>query len=147
MGLDGQWADALRDAEQLHLLKLGVWAALSILAGSALLAALRVRRTDSPLLRHFAIQCAAWGLVDLAIVLWARRGVTLRDLAGAVALDRFVWLNIGLDLGYVLVGGTVALLGWRLGRHLGLVGAGVGVVVQGLALTLLDLQLSTHILR
>lgn len=147
MGLDGQWADTLLAAEQLHLLKLSAWAALSIVAGTALLAALRLRRTDSPLLTHFAIQCAAWGAVDLAIVLWARQGLALRDLAGAIALDHFVWLNIGLDLGYVLVGGTLALVGWRLGRRLGLVGAGVGVVVQGLALTLLDLQLSTHILR
>ncbi|MEK0431016.1 MAG: hypothetical protein RL139_820 [Gemmatimonadota bacterium] len=147
MGLDGQWADTLLAAEQLHLLKLSAWAALSIVVGTALVTALRVRRVDSPLVTHFAIQCATWGLVDLAIVLWARRGLALRDLAGAVALDRFLWLNIGLDLGYVLAGATLALLGWRLGRRLGLVGAGLGVVVQGLALTLLDLQLSAQVLR
>ncbi|MFM9014132.1 MAG: DUF6992 family protein, partial [Gemmatimonadota bacterium] len=68
-------------------------------------------------------------------------------LAGAVALDRFVWLNVGLDLGYVLVGLTLALTGWRLGRRLGLVGAGLGVRVQGRALALLDLQLTARILR
>jgi hypothetical protein len=64
-----------------------------------------------------------------------------------VRLDRFVWLNIGLDAGYVAVGATLALLGWRFGRRLGLVGAGIGVIVQGLALTVLDLQLASGIVR
>jgi len=107
----------------------------------------RVRRLDAPLLHHFSVQCIAWGAIDLLIVWWAARGLQIRDLAGAVALDRFVWLNIGLDVGYAMVGLVLALCGWRLGRRLGLVGAGLGVVVQGLALAVLDLQLSTHIVR
>ena len=147
MSFEGQWADALLAAERFHLLKLTAWAALSVVAGTALLTALRVRRMASPLVTHFAIQCIAWGAIDLAIVLWARQGLALRDLTGAVALDRFVWLNVGLDLGYVLVGLTLALTGWRLGRRAGLVCAGIGVVVQGLALALLDLQLTARILR
>lgn len=145
--LTGQWADNLLQVEQLHLLKLLVWAALSILTGSALLALLRIRRADSPLLAHFAIQSAAWGAVDLVIAIWAQRGLVLRDLDAAVALDRLVWFNIGLDLGYVAVGATLALLGWRASRRLGLVGAGLGVIVQGLALTVLDLQLAAGIVR
>lgn len=142
-----QFGSDLIALEQLHLLKLGVWAALSILVGSALFAWLRVRQTASPLLQHFGIQCAAWGTIDLLIVWWAGRGLEIRDLAGAIALDRFVWLNIGLDVGYVLVGLTLVLCGWKLGRRLGLIGAGLGVVVQGLALTVLDLQLSAGIVR
>lgn len=142
-----QFGSDLIALEELHLLKLGVWAALSILVGSAIVALIRIRRTDSPLLQHFGIQCAAWGAIDLIIVWWAGRGMQLRDLAGAIALDRFVWLNIGLDVGYVMVGLTLALCGWKLGRRLGLVGAGLGVVVQGLALTVLDLQLSAGIVR
>ncbi len=145
--LTGQWADALLEFERLHLLKLSLWAVLSIIAGTAIVALLRVRRTDSPLLQHFAIQSLAWGAIDLAIAVWASRGLAVRDLAAAVALDRFVWLNIGLDVGYCAVGMTLVLLGWRLGRRLGLVGAGLGVVVQGLALTVLDLQLAGAIIR
>lgn len=145
MPLQGQWADTLLDVERLHVLKLLVWSALSIASGTALLAFLRVRRIESPLLQHFAIQSGAWGVIDLAIALWARTGLHLRDLASAVALDRFVWLNIGLDVGYVAVGATLALTGWRFGRRLGLVGAGFGVIVQGCALTLLDLQLAAAI--
>ena len=145
--MESQFATDLLALEKLHLLKLGTWAALSILVGTALLAVLRVRRLESPLLLHFGIQSAAWGGIDLLIVWWASRGLVLRDLAGAVALDRFVWLNIGLDVGYVLVGLTLAILGWRHGRRMGLVGAGLGVIVQGLALALLDLQLSAGIVR
>lgn len=142
-----QFASDLIALEELHLLKLGVWAVLSVLVGSALIAFVRIRQAESPLLQHFGIQCAAWGVVDLLIVWWAARGLELRDLAGAVALDRFIWLNIGLDVGYVMAGVTLALCGWKLGRKLGLVGAGLGVIVQGLALTVLDLQLSAGIVR
>ncbi len=145
--LTGQWADTLLQVEQLHVLKLMVWAGFSILTGSALLAILRFRRIDSPLLAHFAIQQIAWGAVDVAIALWARTGLALRDLESAVALDRFVWFNVGLDLGYVAVGATLAILGWRTTVRLGLVGAGLGVVVQGLALAVLDLQLAAGIVR
>lgn len=145
--LTGQWADSLLQAEQLHLLKLLTWAGLSIVVGSGLIALLRARRLESPLLTHFGIQSVAWGVVDLALALWARRSLALRDLEAAVALDRFVWLNIGLDAGYVAVGATLALVGWRLDRRLGLVGAGLGVIVQGLALIVLDLQLAAAIVR
>ncbi|MCE9602220.1 MAG: hypothetical protein K8S21_08420 [Gemmatimonadetes bacterium] len=147
MPLQGQWADTLLDVERLHLLKLMVWGALSVGVGTALVALIRVRRIDSPLLQHFAIQSAAWGSIDIAIAIWAKQGLHLRDLASAVALDRFVWLNVGLDAGYVAVGATLALMGWNLGRRLGLVGAGVGVIVQGCALVLLDLQLAAAIVR
>jgi hypothetical protein len=141
------YADTLLAAERAHLLRLVAWGAASVLLGTALLAWLLAGRRRSPLLRHFAIQTAAWGTVDLALAGLAFRSLALRDLAGAIHLDRVVWLNIGLDAGYVLVGLTIALAGWRLGRRLGLVGAGVGVIVQGLALVLLDLVLAAHISR
>lgn len=142
-----QFASDLLELERNHLLKLAAWAALSIVVGTAIIAVLGRRRRESPLLLHFAIQSAAWGVVNLLVVFWASRSLELRDLAAAVALDRFIWLNIGLDVGYVLVGVTLALCGWRLGRRLGLIGAGMGVVVQGLALAVLDLQLSTLVMR
>jgi hypothetical protein len=141
------FADALLALERAHLLRLGAWAIGSVLAGSLLLALVALRRAagPQPLLRHFGFQAAAWGLVDLAIVGWAWRGLALRDHAGATALDRFLWLNLGLDVGYVAVGATLAIAGWTLGRRLGAVGAGLGVVVQGAALFLLDLLLVRQI--
>jgi hypothetical protein len=147
MPVEGQWADSLLALEKLHLLKLLIWAVLSIASGTALFTVLRVRRIRSPLLDQFAVQALAWGAVDLLIAIWGRSGLVLRDLAGAVALDRFAWLNVGLDAGYAAVGLTLVLCGWLLGRRLGLVGAGLGVIVQGLALVVLDLQLTAAIVR
>jgi hypothetical protein len=135
------WADTLLTLEQGHLLRLGVWAAICILGGTALLAVLAVRRIAAPLLRHFAIQTAAWGAVNALIALWAWRGLTMRDFAGTQKLLNILWLNTGLDVGYAAVGLTLVILGWRWERRLGAVGAGVGVVLQGLALALLDLRL------
>lgn len=141
------WADTLLALERAHLLRLAVWGACSVLLGTALIAWLRLTRRSSPLLRHFAWQTAGWGAVDLAIAGMAYGALATRDIASATRLDRFLWLNIGLDMGYVLVGATLALLGWRLGRRMGLTGAGTGIIVQGGALALLDLMLATRISR
>lgn len=142
------FADTLLTLERGHLARLLVWALGSILSGTLLLALVAVRRAAGPLplLRHFAIQTAAWGVVNLAIVVWAQRGLKLRDYAGARSLDRILWLNLGLDAGYIGVGVTLAVAGWLLGRRLGAVGAGIGVVVQGAALFLLDLLLVRQLL-
>jgi hypothetical protein len=141
------WADTLLAAERAHLLRLLAWSAASLLAGTAILAWLRVGSRRSSLLKHFGIQAAVWGAVSAAIGLVLSAGLMTRDLAGATRLDRLLWLNIGLDVGYVLVGATLIIVGWKLGRRFGLVGAGLGVVVQGCALGLLDLVLAAQISR
>lgn len=141
------WADTLETQERLHLLRLLVWAAASMLVGTALLAWLRAGNRHSPLLKHFAIQSAVWGVVDAALAVVALRGIVPRDIASATRLDRMLWLNIGVDAGFVFVGITIVVTAWQLGRRLGLVGAGIGVVVQGAALALLDLMLAARISR
>ena len=141
------WADTLLAAERAHLLRLALWGGSSILVGGALLGLLRLRRVRSPLLDHFAIQTVAWGAVDLALALAGRQRLELRDLAAATRLDRFLWLNIGLDAGYIMVGLTLLAVGWRVARRPGLVGAGLGVIVQGAALAVLDLVLAAQISR
>lgn len=141
------WADTLEVAERAHLLRLLVWGAASVLSGTALLAWLRVGARRSPLLKHFAIQVAAWGVVDAIIAAALMVQIAPRDIASATRLDRILWLNIGLDAGYVLVGITLMMAGWRMGRRLGLVGAGIGVAVQGSALVWLDLVLAAQISR
>jgi hypothetical protein len=69
------------------------------------------------------------------------------NLASAVALDRFLWLNIGLDVGYAMVGVTLFVFGFRAPRRAGLLGAGAAIIAQGLALAILDAQLSAYIVR
>ncbi len=139
------WADALLSLERAHLLRLAVWGGSSVLLGTLVLAWLATRGSRSPLLQHFAIQTAAWGAVDLAICAWGWRGLTLRDLDSATSLVNFLWLNVGLDAGYAGVGLTLALCSWRFARRLGGVGAGIGIIVQGLALAVLDLVVLAQI--
>ena len=141
------WADTLETVERAHLLRLLVWGAACVLAGSAIGAWLRAGARRSDLLKQFAIQTVAWGAIEvmMAWALWSQ--VAPRDVASATRLDRLLWLNIGLDAGYVLVGITLIVAGWRLGRRVGLAGAGIGIVVQGFALALLDLVLAIHISR
>ena len=141
------WADTLEIAERAHLLRLLVWSAVSVMMGTALFAWLRVGARRSDLLRHFAIQTAAWGVVEALVAALLLGQLAPRDIAAATRLDRVLWLNIGLDAGYVLLGGTLVVVGTRLGRRLGLIGAGMGVIVQGLALALLDLMLASQISR
>lgn len=139
------WADVFLQLERSHLLRLAAWGGSSVLLGTLVLAWVAVRHRGSALLQHFAIQSVAWGAVDLLICAWGWQGLTLRDLDGATRLINFLWLNVGFDAGYVGIGLTMALCGWRLGRRVGLVGAGCGIMVQGLALALLDLVLLANI--
>jgi len=141
------WADTLLAAERAHLLRLAIWGGASITVGGALLGLLHLRRERTALLDHFAIQTVAWGVVDLVLALAGRQRLELRDLTAATRLDRFLWLNIGLDAGYVMVGLTLLVVGWRVARRPGLVGAGLAVIVQGTGLAVLDLVLAAQISR
>jgi hypothetical protein len=141
------WADTLLAAEQAHVVRLLAWGGGSVLVGTALLAWLHAGRRRSSLLEHFGIQTTAWGAAELAFGAIARASLAARDLAGATRLDRLLWLNVGLDVGYVLVGLTLIATGWLLGRRMGMAGAGIAVVVQGIALALLDLVLASQISR
>ncbi len=145
--MDFMWADTLLAAERAYVIRLLVWGGGSMVAGTALLAWLRAGRRRSALLEHFGLQIAAWGAVELSLGLVLRGSLAARDLSGATRLDRFLWLNVGLDGGYLLVGATLVVTGWSLGRRMGMVGAGIAVVLQGIALALLDLVLASQISR
>jgi hypothetical protein len=141
------WADTLLAAEHAHIVRLLVWGGGCVLVGTALLAWLHTGRRRSVLLEHFGIQTAAWGAAELTFGAVARASLATRDLASATRLDRLLWLNVGLDAGYVLVGVTLVVTGWVMGRRLGMAGAGLAVMVQGIALALLDLLLASQISR
>lgn len=136
------WADQVLAFEKAHLARLLLWGVASIISGTGCWLFLRVKALELPLLRHFAVQTAAWGAIDSLLALASRPQLGLRDYDGVTRLDRFLWLNCGLDVGYVAVGVTLAVCGWRLARSRGLVGAGIGIGIQGIALLLLDLRLA-----
>lgn len=140
--------DALLAQERGHVVRLAAWAITSLIAGAiCLLVARPLSEAAKSFWRHFGLQSAAWGAVDLLIVAAAWNGIEARDVAGAIALDRFLWLNIGLDAGYAMVGATLIAFGLRSPRRTGLVGAGAAIVLQGAALAILDALLSAHIVR
>jgi hypothetical protein len=141
------WADTLLLAEQQHVLRLLVWAALSILGGSAVATMIVVRRVRSPLLAHFALQMVIWGVVLGALGAFEWHGLHLRDLASATRLERVLWMNIGFDAGFVGMGAVLALCGRILTKNASALGAGVAIIVQGLALLLIDLQFAVVVSR
>jgi hypothetical protein len=141
------------DAEAVEadlLQRLGVWAAGSVLGGTA--AWVSGRRTGRPALAAFGRQNAAWGAVDGAI---AAAGAFRRtasdpaqvDAAAAEAraqrLRRTLLVNAWLDVGYLAFGaGLIAANRWagRMPRYstAAAVGDGAGIMLQGGFLLLLD---------
>ena len=134
------WSDTLLTLERAHLLRLLAWGAMSVVAGTGLLAWLVIGRSSSTLLRNFSVQTSLWGLVNLAIAGRGLLRLAERDFGSATRFDRILWMSTGLDIGVILVGVTLAATGWIVGRRLGAVGAGLGVMLQGAGLLLLDLR-------
>lgn len=141
------FADTLLRAEQLHLFRLLVWGGGSIIVGTLMFVILAWRRPSTTMLRHFGVQMVVWGVIELAYVFWAWHGLGLRDVSGATRLDRMLWLNLGLDLGAVGIGASIAILGWLNGKRLGLLGSGVGIVIQAAVIFLINVQLAASISR
>jgi hypothetical protein len=135
------WADTLQLFERQHLLQLLEWGGASVLIGCVLLLALSFRRVKAPLLFQFASQSLFWGAAELIWGAFAYRDVPLRDYEGAASLARDLWMAIGLEAGAILVGITLAVGGWTYVKRLGVVGAGIGIIVQASALIVLDLVL------
>ena len=141
------WSDTLFAAERSHLIRLVIWAVTSAMAGTALLAIMTLRRTVAPIVQWFATQAVAWGLLELLVVAWRWGSLGMRDVSAATRLDRMTWLNAGLDAGIVGIGVTLAVTAWMHGRRLALLGAGLGVTVQGLGLLVLDLTFAAALAR
>jgi len=99
------------------------------------------------MLGHFAAQTAAWGIAELAAAAVEWHGLALRDLSATARLEHSLWFGAGLALGVGAAGVTLAVSGWRFGKHLGAVGSGCAVIVQTCALVWLDLQLLAVISR
>ena len=133
------WADTFLTIERAHFLRLGVWGVACGVVGTALLALLTLRRQRSPLVFHFALQTALWGAINVAFATISQHLLHLPDYAAANRFDRFIWWSLGIDTGGAAVGLTLIGAGWLLGRRLGTVGAGIGVMVQGVALVAIDL--------
>ena len=143
------WSDAVLRAEQLQTLRLLLWAGASVICGTALLAITLFQRRGSALIRRFASVCAALGALELTYAAYRYVRLAPRDLSSVARLERVTWLEAGLFFGVAGIGITLVLSARHLAasdsaatdRALPAVGAGVAVMLHGLALALLQLLL------
>ena len=133
---------ALARDQRAHLRRVGVWGGLNLLGGTALALASDGGSTG----RAFGVQSAGWGAVNVGLAAWGllqgepspaeRLDAALQDEGGWAHL---LLVNLGLNVGYAAVGGTLLLAADR-----GLDGAdaarghGGALVLQGAGLFLLD---------
>jgi hypothetical protein len=141
------WSDTLLAAERSHLIRIAIWAFTSAAAGTAFVTVIAVRRVNAPIVLWFAIQTLVWGSLELIVTAARWSVLSMRDVSGATRLDRLTWFAIGVDVGIIGAGMTAALLAWRFTRNLRAFGGGLGVVVQGLGLLVLDLTFASILAR
>lgn len=141
------WSDTLLAAERIHLIRLALWAAASASLGTAVVAILALRRVNAPVVWWFGLQTLAWGTAELLFAAARWRALAMRDVSAATRLDRLTWFASGLDVGVIVVGVATAVLAWRFGRHAGALGGGLAIVVQGLALLVIELTFAATLAR
>jgi hypothetical protein len=141
------WSDTLLAAERSHLIRVAIWAATSAALGMAFVTIITIRRLIAPIVLWFAIQTLVWGSLELIVSAARWHTVSMRDISAAARLERLTWLGVGLDVGLVAVGVATILLAWTPRRRLGAFGGGLGIIVQGLALLVLDLRFAAVLAR
>lgn len=107
--------------------------------------------------RHFGLQAAAWGVIDVLLAMAGRRRALLKaealaehsldESAATHEAERFrgiLWFNAGLDVLYIVAGLFTAL---RFADRPDRRGMGVGITVQGVFLLLFDALLARDVER
>jgi hypothetical protein len=141
------WSDTLLAAERSHLIRVVLWAVTCAVLGSAVVSTLTLRRVAAPIILAFAIQTLAWGSAELIVAAARWQSLSMRDVSAATRLDRLTWFAVGLDIGIVGMG-VAALVAARMSnRILNVIGAGLGIIVQGLGLLVLDLTFAGIVAR
>jgi hypothetical protein len=125
-----EWPDelgGLRLELRDHLKRLAIWSGISVLVGIKLIGLF----ANAEVVRSAGVMTAGWAVVNLIIVGASWNG---KPPASRAQFREFIWLNQGLNAGYVGVGLALALAG----SSAAVVGSGWAVVPQGLALLVLD---------
>ena len=137
-------AEELVAAQEAHLWRVAGWGGANLLVGLGLHGA--ADRRGQPGWYGFGIQAAAWGAINLGIVGWAfAAGLdpAASTVAGALAAEdaygNILLLNLGLNVGYMAVGATLAIAAAHgLAHGQAVRGHGIGLMAQGLGLFALD---------
>jgi hypothetical protein len=123
--------------------RLLAWSALSIVAG------VLMHFYPGRLVRGMAQQFVGWGLIDALIAIFGARAAERRasqlpdpledEITGAESrkLAKILWINTGLDLGYIA--GGVALAATKGQKDPGWRGHGFGIIIQAGFLLIFDL--------
>lgn len=141
------WSDTLLAAERSHLIRVVIWAVTSAVLGTTFVTIIAGRRMSAPIALWFAIQTLVLGSFELLTAAARWSALSMRDVSGATRLDRLTWFAIGIDVGMVAAGVTAVVMAWRFTRNLRAFGGGLGVVVQGLGLLVLDLTFASILAR
>jgi hypothetical protein len=105
---------------------------LLVWGGINMLAALFYLLSPSDLINGILIQSFLWGLIDgiLGLFIFLRR-----KEFNIEKIKKILLINTYLDIGYMVIGGLLILLG----SSIFLIGNGVGILIQGLFLFIVDL--------
>jgi hypothetical protein len=136
-------AMALEQAERAHLWRVAAWGGVNALGGLALVGG--TSRTRRSARWHFGAMAAGWGLVNVGIATVGLIGSAPppAELDAVLAAERqfhdILLFNLGLNVAYAAVGGTMLGAGYRgvsnAGRWRGF---GTALVLQGAGLLVLD---------
>ena len=135
---------ALRADQEAHLWRVGAWGLANAVGGAAL--ALASDRSAEPGRWAFGVQSGAWGVVNVGIAavgLANGPGDVTADWAAAFAAENgyadVLLVNLGLNVGYAAVGGTLlAVAGRGVSTPAAWRGHGAALVLQGAGLFVLD---------
>ncbi len=142
------WSDTLLAAERSHLIRIVIWAVTSAVLGTTFVTIIAVRRrerTDRAVVRDPDAR-VGFGSSSSSQRRAGRR-CQCAMYPAATRLDRLTWFAIGIDVGIVGAGVTAVLMAWQFTRNLRAFGGGLGVVVQGLGLLVLDLTFASILAR
>ena len=139
-----QLSAALRADQRAHLWRVGAWGLANAVGGAALV--LATDRDGRPGRWAFGLQSGAWGVVNVGIAavgLATGPGETTADWAAALASENgyadVLLVNLGLNVGYIAVGGTLlAVAGRGVSTPDAWRGHGAALVLQGAGLLVLD---------
>ncbi len=133
----------LQVAERDHLWRVAAWGGANVLGGLALVWA--SSRSDQSTRWHFGTMSAGWGVVNVGIAAGGllASGAPPTEPSAVLAAERqfhdILLLNLGLNVGYSAVGGTMLGASYygvdNVGRWRGF---GTSLILQGIGLFVLD---------
>ncbi len=135
---------ALRADQQAHLWRVGAWGLANAVGGAVLV--LASDRDTQPGRWAFGLQSGAWGAINVGIAvagLAGGPGDVTADWATALGAENgyadILLVNLGLNAGYMAVGGTLlAVAGRGVSTPDAWRGHGAALVLQGAGLMVLD---------